>query len=74
MKEALELVKNQLGPDAVILAAKEVRKSFGLGGEKSIEITAAYSENVLQNKKFVETKMTETKKDIFTKLKLIYYE
>lgn len=67
MKEALELVKTQLGPDAVILAAKEVRKSFGLGGDKSIEITAAYSENILQNKKFVETKMTESKKDIFSK-------
>ena len=67
MKEALELVKTQLGPDAVILAAKEVRKSFGLGGEKSIEITAAYSENILQNKKYVENKMTDAKKDIFSK-------
>lgn len=67
MKEALELVKTQLGPDAVILAAKEVRKSFGLGGDKSIEITAAYSENILQNRKFVETKMSESKKEVFSK-------
>ena len=36
MKEALELVKTQLGPDAVILSAKEVTKGFGLGGVKSI--------------------------------------
>jgi flagellar biosynthesis protein FlhF len=67
MKEALELVKTQLGPDAVILAAKEVRKNFGLNGDRSIEITAAYSENILQNRKFVETKLPDTSKAIFAK-------
>lgn len=67
MKEALELVKTQLGPDAVILSAKEVTKGFGLGGEKSIEITAAYSENVLQHKKYVESKLPEHLKEKFSK-------
>lgn len=67
MKEALEMVKSQLGPDAVILSAKEVTKGFGLGGEKSIEITAAYSETVLQNKKFVENKMPEHLREQFNK-------
>lgn len=67
MKEALELVKTQLGPDAVILSAKEVTKGFGLGGEKSIEITAAYSENVLQHKKYVEAKMPEHLRAQFSK-------
>lgn len=67
MKEALELVKTQLGPDAVILAAKEVRKNFGLNGDKSIEITAAYSENILHNRKFVETKFPDNTKEMFTK-------
>ncbi|MES2803698.1 MAG: flagellar biosynthesis protein FlhF [Bdellovibrionota bacterium] len=67
MKEALELVKTQLGPDAVILSAKEVTKGFGLGGEKSIEITAAYSENVLQHRKYVESKMpTQTREQFKT--------
>lgn len=65
MKEALELVKTQLGPDAVILSAKEVTKGFGLGGQKSIEITAAYSENVLQQKKYVESKMPDHLKNKF---------
>jgi flagellar biosynthesis protein FlhF len=66
MKEALELVKTQLGPDAVILSAKEVTKGFGLGGQKSIEITAAYSENVLQQKKYVESKMPDHLKNKFS--------
>ena len=67
MKEALELVKTQLGPDAVILSAKEVTKGFGLGGQKSIEITAAYSENVLQHKKYIESKMQPQVREAFTK-------
>lgn len=67
MKEALELVKTQLGPDAVILSAKEVTKGFGLGGQKSIEITAAYSENVLQHKKYIESKMSVQVREQFVK-------
>ncbi len=67
MKEALEMIKTQLGPDAIILSAKETTKNYGLGGEKSIEITAAYSETVLHNKKFVESKFTTKDKEIFQK-------
>ena len=67
MKEALEMIKTQLGPDAIILSAKETTKHYGLGGEKSIEITAAYSETVLHNKKFVESKFTNKDKELFQK-------
>lgn len=65
MKEALEMIKTQLGPDAIILSAKEISKGFGLGGEKSIEVTAAYSETTLKNKKYVESKMPAGTKDKF---------
>lgn len=65
MKEALEMVKTQLGPDAIILSAKEITKGFGLGGERSIEVTAAYSEKVLTNKKFIESKMSDNRKEQF---------
>lgn len=68
MKEALEMIKTQLGPDAIILSAKEITKGFGLGGEKSIEITAAYSESTLQKKKFAESKMTDNVKDKFQRI------
>lgn len=67
MKEALDLVKTELGPDAVILNAKEVKKGFGIGGDRSIEVTAAYSESSVHVKKFVETKLPDTKKEQFSK-------
>lgn len=57
MKEALEMVKKQLGPDAIILSAKDNGRSFGLGGHGSVEITAAVSEDTLHKKKFVESRM-----------------
>ncbi len=65
MKEALEMVKSQLGPDAVILSAKDVTKGFGLGGIKSIEITAAYSDIVLKQKQFAQSKMSQKTQDKF---------
>ena len=67
MKEALEMIKSQLGPDAIILSAKEITKGFGLGGEHSIEVTAAYSENILHNKKFVESRLPNQQKEQFLK-------
>lgn len=68
MKEALEMIKTQLGPDAIILSAKEITKGFGLGGERSIEVTAAYSEAVLNKKKFTESKMMTEQKEKFQKI------
>lgn len=59
MKEALELVKTQLGPDAIILSAKDNSKKYGLVGESSFEITAAVSEETLHKKKFVESKLRD---------------
>ena len=57
MKEALEMVKRQLGPDAIILSARDHRKSFGLVGDGSVEITAAVAEETLHKKKFAESRM-----------------
>ncbi|AGH94835.1 flagellar biosynthesis protein FlhF [Pseudobdellovibrio exovorus] len=68
MKEALEMIKTQLGPDAIILSAKEITKGFGLGGEKSIEVTAAYSETILRKKQFVESKMPDMHKEKFQRI------
>jgi flagellar biosynthesis protein FlhF len=68
MKEALVMIKTQLGPDAIILSAKEITKGFGLGGERSIEVTAAYSESTLQKKKFTESKMKTEQIEKFQKI------
>ncbi len=57
MKEALEMVKTQLGPDAIILSARDNKKSYGLVGEGSVEITAAVSEETLHRKKFTESRL-----------------
>lgn len=65
MKEALRMVKNELGPDAVILSARDNRKSFGLNGESSVEITAAVSESTLQKKHFVESRLNTHDRERF---------
>lgn len=65
MKDALEMVKSQLGPDAIILSARDNNKSFGLVGEGSVEITAAVSEETLQRKKFAESRLRGQDLDTF---------
>jgi len=65
MKEALTMVKKELGPDAVILSARDNRKSYGIGGQASVEITAAVSESTLQKKHFVESRLTNADRERF---------
>lgn len=65
MKEALEMVKTQLGPDAIILSARDNHKSYGLVGEGSVEITAAVSDETLQKKKFTESRLREEDRQKF---------
>lgn len=65
MKEALEMVKTQMGPDAIILSARDNNKSFGLVGEGSVEITAAVSDETLQKKKFAESRLREADREKF---------
>jgi flagellar biosynthesis protein FlhF len=57
MKEAIDLVKFHMGPDAVILSAKENVKKYGLMGEASIEVTAAVSDSKLRQKHLAEKKL-----------------
>jgi flagellar biosynthesis GTPase FlhF len=65
MKEALQMVKQELGPDAVILAARDNRKNFGIGGNASVEITAAVSEGTLQKKNFTESRLPQEQRAQF---------
>jgi flagellar biosynthesis protein FlhF len=65
IKEAIELVKQQLGPDAIILSAKENVKKFGLMGETSVEVTAAVSESQLLAKRHAEKKMNVRTRENF---------
>ena len=65
MKDALELVKQNLGPEAIILSARDNSRGFGLMGEKSVEVTAAVSEETLRKKRLAEAKMRESAKNRF---------
>lgn len=68
MKEALELVKVHLGPEAIILSAKDTHRGFGLMGDKSVEVTAAVSEETLRKKKLAETKLREEMRTRFQQI------
>jgi len=57
MKEALEMIKSELGPEAIIIAARDNSKKYGLVGDGSVEITAAIQEASLQKKNFAESKI-----------------
>lgn len=62
MKEALELIRAQLGPDAIILSVKDYKKSFGLAGQGSVEVTAAISDTQLRKKEFAESRLRQDDK------------
>lgn len=65
MKEALALVKLNMGPEAIILSVKDHSQRFGLKGQTSVEITAAASEKSLRLKELAEKKLTEAAKQKF---------
>src|SRR6185312_15693435 len=65
MKEALDLVKTHLGPEAIILSAKDSHRGFGLMGNKSVEVTAAVSDETLRKKKMAEAKLREDLRERF---------
>lgn len=68
IQEALENIKRELGPEAIILHTKKHKKGFGLMSSPSVEVTAAVSERSIQKKKYVEKKLPEDKKSAFWNL------
>ena len=63
IQEALETIKRELGPEAIILHTKKNRKGFGLLGNGSVEVTAAVSERALQKKGISEKKLPPEAKE-----------
>jgi len=68
IQEALDTIKRELGPEAIILQTKKNRRGFGLMSKPSVEITAAVSERSLNKKKFVETRNSEPNREQIKKL------
>ncbi|MFZ9596709.1 MAG: hypothetical protein ACO3A2_11630, partial [Bdellovibrionia bacterium] len=67
IQEALDQVKAELGPDAIILQTKKVKKALGFGGVAAIEITAAVSEKAIQKKQAFESRIPEANKQVIRK-------
>ncbi|SPD72680.1 putative Flagellar biosynthesis protein FlhF [uncultured Desulfobacterium sp.] len=65
MRDALRMVKQEFGPDAVILSVKKIENGkgiFGLGRSRGIEVTAATDTNAFENKK-LSSSMGKTEDD-----------
>jgi len=59
LSEALQVIKKELGPDAVIISTKNIRSSFGLMNRSSVEVTAAINEDSLDVKRAAESRLSE---------------
>ncbi len=68
MAEALNLVKAELGPEAIILSTKNHRKGFGLLSKASVEVTAAVTDKSLGKKLITEKLVPKPTRDQIDKL------
>src|SRR4051812_608448 len=60
IQEALDTIKRELGPEAIILQTKKNKRGFGLLSKDSVEVTAAVSERSMLKKTFTDTRLPET--------------
>lgn len=63
IKEAVEMVKSDLGPDAIILSTRESVKNLGNKAGKKVMITAAVSEQTYQMKKLVDENLSSRQRE-----------
>ena len=68
MQEALQIIKQELGPDAIILSTRNNKKGFGLLSKASVEVTAAVSERAMLKKKVTEKVVSDERREIIKNL------
>jgi flagellar biosynthesis protein FlhF len=68
LQEALDHVKRELGPEAVILQTKKYKKGLGLMSKTSVEVTAAISQRAVQKKSITEKRLPKNTYDQVEKL------
>ncbi|MBL7716711.1 MAG: flagellar biosynthesis protein FlhF [Bdellovibrionales bacterium] len=68
MQEAIETIKRELGPEAIILQTKTHKRGFGLMSKSSVEITVAISDRSFQKKQIAEKTLPEPVKKAVEKL------
>ncbi|MBW2145399.1 MAG: flagellar biosynthesis protein FlhF [Deltaproteobacteria bacterium] len=64
MKEAIDQVKEDLGPNAIILSTRNINeggRAFGLFGRKLVEVTAALDRDLVAGRKDTAGKSPDTK-------------
>ncbi len=67
LAEALQVVKRELGPEAVILSTKNIRSGWGLMNQASVEVTAAVSPEAMERKRSAEENMTTDQRDAYAR-------
>lgn len=68
IQEALDTIKRELGPEAIILQTKKNKRGFGLMSKDSVEVTAAVSDRAIQKKQVVEKKLPDESRAALNKL------
>ncbi len=68
LQEALDAVKKELGPEAIILQTRSRRQRVGLSYQSIIEVTAAISERTLDKKQALEKNLKEQDRNQITRL------
>src|SRR5205809_499951 len=68
LQEALDTIKRELGPEAIILQTRQNKKGFGLLSRASIEVTAAVSERSLSRKTDAEVRLPKATQELVRKL------
>lgn len=63
MQEALNVIKREVGPEAVILSSKQNRSGFGLMSKASVEVTVAVAEKDLKKKHMAEKMLPQEVKE-----------
>lgn len=68
MQEALDTIKRELGPEAIILQTKQNKSGFGILSKGSVEVTAAISDRAIQKKKRVDSRVPEPTREAVGKM------
>lgn len=63
LAEALQVIKRELGPEAIIVSTKNNKGGFGLMSRASVEVTAAVSKEALDKKRFAESRISQDSRD-----------
>ncbi len=62
MQDAIDQVKRELGPEAIILQTKRIKKGFGANAQNAVEITAAIADRAVSAKQRYEALIPEERK------------